>query len=142
MQTKDLGAVEADNEALQLLLVHGKRAGLDRQHAVAGETQHVLTTDPKPHQRLPRNDGPGFGLLDGNVCVRVFPTSISVFQATLLALLSVNRSSFESRSYTKQLAFSSTTASLRRLQWKRDGVSGHSSMQITGRHYAPKPSRV
>lgn len=43
MEAEDLGAVVADHEALQLLLVHREVTGLDVEVAAAGETQHVLT---------------------------------------------------------------------------------------------------
>lgn len=43
MEAEDLGAVVADHEALHLLLVHGKVAGLDVEEAVAREAQQMLT---------------------------------------------------------------------------------------------------
>ena len=55
VQAEDLGAVEADHEALHLLLVHREVAGLDAEHTVAAETQHIL------HLCVPRH-AVGIGL--------------------------------------------------------------------------------
>lgn len=42
MKAEDLGAVVANHEALQLLLVHREGAGLDVEVASPGEAKHVL----------------------------------------------------------------------------------------------------
>ena len=42
VEREDLGAAEADDEALQLLLVHGEAARLDAQQPAAAEAQHLL----------------------------------------------------------------------------------------------------
>ena len=43
VEAEDLGAIVADHEALQLLLVHREGAGLDVEVAAAREAEHVLT---------------------------------------------------------------------------------------------------
>lgn len=49
MEAEDLGAVVADHEALQLLLVHREGAGLDVEAAAAREAEHVLTLGVPGH---------------------------------------------------------------------------------------------
>mmetsp|Transcript_79571 Transcript_79571/g.257702 ORF Transcript_79571/g.257702 Transcript_79571/m.257702 type:complete len:955 (-) Transcript_79571:1050-3914(-) len=56
VEAEDLGALEADDEALQLLHVRREGPGLDAEHVAAAVGQHVL------HLRVPR-DAVGVGLL-------------------------------------------------------------------------------
>ena len=49
VEAEDLGAVVADDEALQLLLVHREGAGLDGEVATAREAEHVLTLGVPGH---------------------------------------------------------------------------------------------
>lgn len=49
VEAEDLGAVVADHEALQLLLVHREGAGLDVEVAAAREAEHVFTLGVPGH---------------------------------------------------------------------------------------------
>lgn len=49
MEAENLGAVVADHEALQLLLVHREGAGFDAEVASTREAEHVLTLGVPGH---------------------------------------------------------------------------------------------
>lgn len=49
MEAEDLGAVVADHEALQLLLVHREGAGFDVEVASSREAEHVLALGVPGH---------------------------------------------------------------------------------------------
>ena len=57
MQAVDAGSLKTDDKALKLLLVQREVRGLNVQHAIAREAEHVLVL------RIPRN-AVGVGLLE------------------------------------------------------------------------------